>query len=166
MSTVKRSDKLAFYGVKSGSTTTYYRMKGFTDISGSKNPKEYTRQYVDEEFEQSDVVGYSPSFSYGFDQHKGNEVHNDIIKIHDDELVHGDAVRSIIFVDLTTEAVDGTDKTADAKMRDFAVIADSEGGSLDAYTYTGTLKVKGEKVNGTATSNDDWQTCTFAEPTV
>ena len=57
---VPRSQKVLFYGVPaaSGDTTTYHRMKGFTDVSTSKNAKEYTRQYVDELFEQTDVTGY------------------------------------------------------------------------------------------------------------
>lgn len=159
--TVKRNDKLAFYGIiDAEGTVTYNRMKGFTDMTGVKNPIEYTRRYVDEPFEQSDVVGYSPSFSYGFDQHKGNTVHNDIIKIHNDELVLDDAVREIIFVDLTSgDAAAGFT----AAKREFVVIADTEGGSVDAYTYTGTLKVKGERIAGLAKSTDNWQTCTFEE---
>ena len=53
----KRCDKLAFYGVKSeDGEVTYKRMTGFTEITTSKEPKEYKRQYVDEEFETSDVV--------------------------------------------------------------------------------------------------------------
>lgn len=161
MSTVKRNEKLAFYGVKGETgTVTYHRMKGFTDMSGAKNPIEYTRRYVDEPFEQSDVVGYSPSFSYGFDQHKGNAVHDDIIKIHNEELVMEEAIREIIFVDLTN----GNEENGyAAAKREFAVIADTEGGSVDAYTYTGTLKVKGERVSGTATSADNWQTIEFVE---
>jgi hypothetical protein len=156
---VKRNEKLAFYGVKgAGGAETFHRMKGFTDISGSKNPIEYTRRYVDEAFEQSDVVGYSPSFSYGFDQHADNPVHDDIIQIHTDELVMGEAVRSLIFVDMSGEGVDGE---YPAIKRDFAVVADTEGGSTDAYTYTGTLKVKGERAAGTVSSADNWQTCTF-----
>ena len=159
--TVKRNDKLAFYGVKSeDNAVVFHRMKGFTDMSGSKNPVEYTRRYVDEPVEQSDVVGYSPSFTYGFDQHKGNPVHNDIIKIHNDELVLDEAVREIIFVDLTA----GTEAAGYSAMkRNFAVVADTEGGSVDAYTYTGTLKAKSEKISGTAKSEDNWQTCTFTE---
>lgn len=161
MSTVKRNDKLAFFGVKSDDgTVTYHRMKGFTEMSGAKNPVEYTRRYVDEPIEQSDVVGYAPSFTYGFDQQKGNEVHNDIIRIHNDELVLEEAVRSVIFVDLTQ----GSEAEGfSAAKRDFAVVADTEGGSVDAYTYTGTFKVKGDKISGKATSEDNWQTCSFVE---
>ena len=161
MSTVKRNDKLAFYGVKGANgAVTYHRMKGFTDMSGSKNPVEYSRRYVDEPFEQNDVVGYTPSFSYGFDQQTGNAVHDDIITIHNDELVLDDAIRSIIFVDLTS----GSDEDGySAIKRDFAIVADTEGGSTDAYTYTGNFKVKGDKIKGTASTTDNWQTCTFTE---
>ena len=155
---VKRSDKVAFYGVKStGDTYTYHRMQGFTDMSTSKNPIEYSRQYVDEDFEQSDVVGYSPSIAYGFDQFAGNAVHEDIAKISDDELLGTDAIRPIILVDLTKTT------GVNAVKRDFAVIPDSEGDSTDAYTYSGNLKVKGDKIKGTATSADGWLTITFTE---
>lgn len=164
---VSRSKKVLFYGIPSTSsdTTTYVykRMKGFTDVSTSKNSKEYTRQYVDELFEQTDVTGYSPSTSYGFDQYTGDAVHDDIVKITDEELVGNDAVRPLILVDLS--AAGATDKTAPAIKRDYAVIPDSEGGSLDAYTYTGNFRAKGDKVKGTATTADDWQTITFEETT-
>ena len=75
---VKRCKKLAFYGVPNGDegTYTFYRMKGFDDITTNKNPREYSRQYVDEEFEQTDVVGYNPSISFGFDRFSGDSVHD------------------------------------------------------------------------------------------
>lgn len=162
---VARSKKVLFYGVPSttGDTTTYtyHRMKGFTDASTSKNSKEYTRQYVDELFEQTDVTGYSPSTSYGFDQYAGDAVHDDIVKITDEELIGNDAIRSLILVDLS--AVEATAKTAPAVKRDYSVIPDSEGGSLDAYTYTGNFRSKGDKVKGTATTDDGWQTITFSD---
>ena len=156
---MKRSDKVAFYGIKAteGNTYTYHRMQGFTDMSTSKNPIEYSRQYVDEDFEQADVVGYSPSIAYGFDQFAGNAVHEDIAKISDDELLGSAAIRPIVLVDLTKAS------GVNAVKRDFAVIPDSEGDSTDAYTYSGNLKVKGDKIKGTATSADGWQTITFAE---
>ncbi len=156
---VKRSDKVAFYGIKAeqGNTYTYHRMQGFTDMSTSKNPIEYSRQYVDEDFEQADVVGYSPSIAYGFDQFAGNAVHEDIAKISDDELLGSAAIRPIVLVDLTKAS------GVNAVKRDFAVIPDSEGDSTDAYTYSGNLKVKGDKIKGTATSADGWKTITFTE---
>ena len=155
---VKRCKKLAFYGVPvaSGDGYTFYRMKGFDDITTSKNPKEYSRQYVDEEFEQTDVVGYNPSISFGFDRFLGDEVHDDMIEIFNLEKVGADAVRPIIMVDMESEG-------KAAIMRDFAVIAENEGSGTDLYKYSGSLRVKGEKVFGTCSSDDDWETCVFTE---
>ncbi len=156
---VKRYKKLAFYGVPTADGEggyTFYRMKGFDEISTSKNPREYSRQYVDEEFEQTDVVGYNPSITFGFDRFSGDAVHADIIEIFDGEKVGADAVRPIIMVDMA-------DDNALAIKRDFSVIAENEGSGLEAYKYSGTFRVKGASVFGTATSNDGWQTCTFVE---
>lgn len=158
---VKRSDKVAFYGVTDGDTITFHRMKGFTDISISKNPKEYARQYVDEAFERTDVVGYATSVSYGFDQHAGDFVHQDIAQIHDEELLGEDVVRYILMVDFTK--VGDAENTFVARKRAFSVIPDNEGDSMDAYSYSGTLKIAGETQLGTAKTEDNWQTCTFVE---
>ena len=157
---VKRSDKVAFYGVLDGETVRFHRMKGFTEMAVSKNPKEYQRQYIDEAFERTDVVGYATAISYGFDQHTGDAVHSDLVDICEKELLAGDAIRSIVIVDFTKGNDDGTYA---AKKRDFAVIPDGEGDSMDAYTYSGSFKTAGETVFGTATTSDDWETCSFSE---
>lgn len=161
-SLVKRCDKLAFYGVQgSEGTTVFTKMAGFTEISVSKNPKEYKRQYVDEEFEKSDVVGYSPSISYTFDRFSENSVHDDIVNITDSELLGAEAVRTIIIVDMKApKAVEGEYA---AVCRDFSVIPDSEGKSTDAYVYSGSFKANGAKIHGSAKTTDDWQTITFTE---
>ena len=157
---VKRCNKLAFYGVPSengeGITYTFYRMKGFDNITTEKNPREYSRQYVDEEYEQTDVVGYNPTISFGFDRFADDPVHDDIGSIFDGEKVGADAVRPIIMVDM-----ESSQKTA--IKRDFSVIAENEGSGVDLYKYTGSFRVKGDKVVGTAVSSDDWQTCSFVE---
>lgn len=154
MGLVARHKKLAFYGVPGGTdgAVTYHRMTKFTSFNQSKNPKEYNRQYVDEPFDETDVVGFAPSISYGFDRHTNIAVHDDIISITDGELIGDDAVRSIILVDTIT---------GEAYQRNYSVIPNSEGDNLNAYTYSGTLKCKGESVKGTAASEDDWQTVTF-----
>ena len=54
---VKRSDKVSFLGCLDNGTETFNRMRGFTTLSGSKNSIEYSRQYVDEEFEVTVVSG-------------------------------------------------------------------------------------------------------------
>ena len=157
---VKRSDKVAFYGVLDGESVVYHRMKGFTEMSVSKNPKEYQRQYIDESFERTDVVGYGTAISYGFDQHAGDCVHDDLVSICQGELLGKNAVRAIVIVDFTTPSQDGTYV---ARKRDFAVIPQGEGDSMDCYTYSGTFKTAGDIVVGTAKTTDNWETCTFTE---
>lgn len=162
MALAKRSDKKAFYGVKSGMQTTFHRMSKFTEISVSKNPKEYSRQYVDEDFEVSDVTGYAPTLSVSFDLHTDNPVHADIAEIYDGELTSDDAVREIIIVDFTneTEAKSGKYK---AYKRSYAVLPENEGGDTDRYGYSATFKAKSGVVSGYAQSSDMWQTVTFTE---
>lgn len=151
MATAKRSDKVAFMGVDG----KYYRMTNFTEIATSKNPKEYGRQYVDEEFERVDVVGYNPSISYGFDYDKENPVHKQLKEIVDGELVGGEAVVEILMVD-----IDDRDGSNNAISRRWSVIPDGEGGSLDAYTYSGTFRANGEKTSVSVVSTDGWKTVT------
>lgn len=160
MAIVQRHKKLVFVGVKTGGqsgsvTITYRRAHKFTALSHSKNAQEYARQYVDEPFQQTDVVGYAPSFDYGFDKYTGDAVQGEIIRITDNELLGDDAVLSIIVVD--TEG----DSTHVAYQRDYSVIPGSEGDNINVYTYSGTMKAHGSAVKGTATTSDDWETITF-----
>lgn len=154
---VQRAKKLAFYGVPGEEKTTFYRMKGFTKLETEKNPKEYSRQYVDELFEETDVTGYSPSVTYEFDRYADDPVHGDIVTLTDYEMIGDDAVRSLIMVDLALPREDGS---YPAIMRDFAVIPDSEGDGTDAYIYTGAFRAKGEKKFGSVTISNDVATFT------
>lgn len=157
---VGRHEKVAFFGVKGeGETVTYHRMQGFTELSTSKNPKEYSRQYVDEEFERTDVVGYSTSISYNFDEVAGNPIHDEFVLIEEEEVVGANAIRDILIVDLSKAG--DTEGTFSATMRSFSVIPDASGDSTDAYTHSGTLRANGEKVFGTATTTDGWKTAVF-----
>ena len=142
-----REIKKAFYGVPSADgEVTFTRMKYFTDLSISKNPIEYSRRYVDEKTERSDVVGYAPSISYSFDEYSDDLVLADIVSISDGEMVGTDTHRDIILVDFSKEVSGGYS----AVKRTFSIIPDSEGDSTDAYTYSGNLKSVGEIVKGVA----------------
>lgn len=158
---VKRSDKVAYYGVKeTDGKETFTRMQGFTSFGQSKNPKEYSRQYVDEAFEQTDVTGYSTSIGFGFDQYKGNPVHDDLAQMCDNEVIGTDAVRNIVLVDFS-KPVDGASRTYNARKRSFSVIYDTDGDSTDAYTYSGNFKTKGASIAGTAVVSEDELTIEF-----
>ncbi len=157
MSKLKRSDKLAFLGVKDGDLVTYHRLINFTEFSVSKNPVNYSRQYVDEDFERNDIVSYAPSISYSFDYDSDNAAHAAIVAITDNELVGDNALVNIILVDLSSEE----EGECTAALRQWSVIPDKEGSDSDAYDYIGTFRANGKKTAGTATSSDNWQTCTF-----
>ena len=118
---VMRTGKLAFY--KCLGESVYRRMEGFTELSNSKGTKEYTRQYVDEDFERTDVSGYSPEISYAFDRYKAHPVLDDIIYITENELIGQAMVRDFVVLDMTTAVSNnGTTWTAEGKMRKWAVI--------------------------------------------
>lgn len=162
---VKRSRKVAFMGVVSEDTETFTRMTKFTDFSKSSNPTEYSRQYVDEDGEVTDVTGYSPEISYAFDYYTNNAVHSDIIDITDNEKTGDDAVRNIIIVDFT-RPVESQRNQYYGKKRPYAIIPDSEGDSTDAYTYSGTLRNKGAFEEVKVQSSDGWKTCTVVVSTL
>lgn len=160
---VPRTGKVAFYKVPGSEKFT--RMEGFTDLSNSKNAKEYTRHYVDEDSDRTDTTGYASSTAYAFDRYDGNEVLDDIVEIHEDEKIGDDAVRPIIQVDMTTVTGTGGKQTAQGRMRDYAVIPDADGDSTDAMTYSGTFKSRGELENVTVESTDGFQTVTVTGQT-
>ena len=151
MAMVKRCEKLAFMNVNG----KYHRMTNFTEIAVGKNPKEYSRQYVDEEFERSSIVGYSTSVSYSFDYDNENEVHALIKEITDKELLADDAVVEIVMVDITEPGGKNN-----AVSRRWSVIPENEGNSLDAYTYSGSFHANGAAKEVKAVSTDDWKTIT------
>lgn len=142
-------------------TETFTRMTGFTSLSEGKNSIEYSRQYVDEASERSDVVGYSPAIDYELDRYTNDPVHEKIATITDDEIVGTDAQVSIVVVDLFDQKTSET--TCTARKRLWSVIPDTEGDGTDALIYKGSFKAAGEIVKGTATTTDGWKTCTFSE---
>jgi hypothetical protein len=161
---VKRSDKVSFLGCLDSGTETFNRMRGFTTLSGSKNSKEYSRQYVDEEFETTDVVGFSPSIDFGFDQYTDDEAHAEMVEILDNEYTGTEARRNIVTVDFS-QPIEGQEGTYKATKREYAIIGDSEGDSTDAYTYSGTFRSTGKRITGTATLNNDNSVATFTADT-
>ena len=154
---VKRSRKLAFMNISTTAIANYLRMTKFTEISKSKNPTEYSRTYVDEDGETTDVTGYSEEISYNFDQHVGNLVHKKLADIADDEKTDSDALVDILQVDLT-EPMQGGYK---ARLRTYSTVPDADGDSTDAYTYSGTFRKNSNMTIGVAKLSSDGKTATF-----
>lgn len=156
---VRRSQRVAFMNTdKTGSTPKFERMTGFTNMTNSKEPKEYSRQYVDEDAERSDVVGYAPSIEFSYDRHTNTPVHDRLSEIHDKELLGDDAHVDIVTVDLFTE---DEQNRCEATKRTYAVIPDTDGDGTDAMIYSGTFKSVSEIEEGYATSEDKWKTAVY-----
>lgn len=155
---VQRHQRLAFMNTGTKEEPVFTRMKKFTSMTNSKNPKEYARQYVDELSEETDVVGYAQSIDYTFDRHTNTEVHDKIAKIHDGELVGSDTLVEILVVDLFAEGEDGS---FEARKRTYAVIPSADGDGTDALVYSGSFKCKSSITEGTAQLDDTEQIATF-----
>ena len=154
---VKRSRKVAFMDVSTTSIANFLRMTKFTEISKSKNPTEYSRSYVDEDGEVTDVTGYSEEISYNFDLHVGNLVNEKLVDITDNEKTGADALVRILQVDFTKPKGSGYE----ARLRTYSVVPDSEGDSTDAYTYSGAFRKNSNMTIGVATMNADNTKATF-----
>ena len=147
---VKRHQRLAFMNTdETGQTPKFERMTGFTALTNSKNPKEYSRQYVDRASEDTDVVGYAPATEYSFDRHTNTPVHDRIAKVHDGELTGSDALVDILV------------KRCVARKRTYAIIPDADGDGNDALVYTGSFKSKSEVEVGYAVLDNDEKTATY-----
>lgn len=169
---VERSHVVAFMGVKdSGGETVYARMKGFTELTTNKNAKEYNRQYVDEAFERTTVVGFNSSISYAFDDYKGNVVLAALKNIADMEISGGDATVEIVVVDMNSISLSsGSNYTADAIRRQFSVVPSTSGDTTDCMTYSGDFKACGEiervTVTGSSINPSKWLQCKVASTVV
>jgi len=152
---LNRADKVNYMGLTKDATT-FNRMHGFTDMSKSSNPSEYSRRYVDERTERTDVTGYATEIGYALDQLYGDKTQQVIVDVHDNEEV-GVKV-PIVTVDFAQANEDGSYV---ARKRFYSIVPDADGDSTDAYTYSGSFKASGDIVVGTATVSDDEETCTF-----
>ncbi|MBQ4447426.1 MAG: hypothetical protein II897_03945 [Clostridia bacterium] len=131
----------------SGNSAAYQLIgEGFTSFPEAKNPKEYTRKYINYKTEKSDVIGYAPSISYSCDVITGDPVVQEIVEITDAELVGTDTHRDIVNVNCWDEVSTGEYR---AFKRTFAVIPANKGDGTDALIYTGTLKAVSDMVPGT-----------------
>ena len=155
---VKRCEKIPYFGILDDSGNyKFHRMTGFTSATVNRNPIEYSRQYIDEDFERSDIIGYKTALDYEFDMFKDNPVHQEIAAISDGELTGNNAVRPVIMVDFSTEK-NGVCK---AIKRDFSIIPSREGEGFGTYIYSGQMKSNGKKLSGTVISDDDFETVKF-----
>ncbi len=119
---------------------------GFTSLKESKNPQEYTRKYVNNKSETTDVTGFSPSIDYALDVYSESPVISVFVKICDDELIGTDA--QVTITNVNRWQVDDAGKCT-AYQRKYAVIPSDKGDGTSALNYNGTMKSAGDVVKGT-----------------
>lgn len=126
--------------------------EGFTSLAESKNPSEYSRHYVHEATERTDVTGYAPSIAYALDVYSDDPCIQKIIEITDKEEVGAAAQVEVVNVNLFEPGT--TTGTYVAYKRSYAVVPGNVGEGTDALNYTGTFKAVGDAIKGTfATAN-------------
>lgn len=155
---VGRSKRVAFMNVGTSEEPKFVRMQGFTNLNEQKSPTEYSRRYVDEETQRSDVTGYATGQAFSFDRYSPFSVHQKLADIIDGEKIGTDTHVEIVTVDLFS---DGEAKMA--RKRTYSVVPDSTGDGTDALIYSGTFKAVSKIEKGTATSADNWQTVAYTK---
>ena len=146
---VSRSELRSYMNTGTADTPKYHLIgEGFTNLAESKNAIEYSRHYIHEKSERTDVTGYAPSLDYSVDTYTNNPVIKRIKDITDKELIGSDAQVEIVNVETFA---DGTvDETAcPAFKRNYSVIPGGKGDGTEALIYTGTFKAVGDIVEGT-----------------
>lgn len=132
----------------SGSGDPTYELigEGFTSFPEQKNPQEYTRKYINYKTEKTDVIGYSPSIEYSCDCISDDPVVQEIVKIHDGELVGNDTHRDVVNVNKWESTAENVYK---AYKRTYAIVPNQKGEGTDALIYTGTFRAVSDIVEGT-----------------
>lgn len=127
--------------------------EGFTSLKEAKNPKEYSRKYVNESTERTDVVGYATQIDYTADTYTDNPVISKIAEVSDKELTGTAAQVEILNVNEFQNS--GTSGAASYKAykRVYAIIPDAKGDGTDALVYSGSFKAVGDIVPGTFDGN-------------
>ncbi len=129
---------------------------GFTDFTENKNPKEYSRQYIHESSERTDLVGFAPSVTYAFDVYDADAVQGALMEIMLSEAT-GDAAAVDVVTAFLHKTVGGT--KVEAVKRTYTVCPAKLGAGTDALICSGTLKARGDAVRG----EFDTSSLTFTE---
>lgn len=124
----------------------YLMGEGMTELTVSKNPKEYSRKYVHDRNERTDTIGFAPAISYSADIYDDDPVAREIVAVTDRELIGDAAHRRIVSVNRWQPV--GAN-TYVAYLNIYSLIPDGMGEGTDALVYTGNFKSSGESIAGT-----------------
>lgn len=123
--------------------------EGFTSLTEGKNPQEYSRKYVHEATERTDVVGFSTQIEYTTDTYTENKVIGKIADITDNERTGTDAQVDILNVNMFEDAGQDEAHKYKAFKRKYAIIPNQKGEGTDALIYSGSFRAAGDVIPGT-----------------
>lgn len=120
--------------------------EGFTEFTENKNPREYSRQYINETVERTDIVGFASSVTYAFDVYENDKVQKTLLDMTCREAIGEDAVVTIVtaFLYKNTENA----KCVEAIRRKYTVCPSKLGNGMDALICAGTLRAYGDMEYG------------------
>ncbi|MBR5870411.1 MAG: hypothetical protein IKZ09_05205 [Clostridia bacterium] len=119
--------------------------EGFTDFTENKNPKEYSRQYIHEAEERTDLVGFAPSVTYAFDVFDADAVQAALMEIMLSEATGDAAAVTVVTAFLHRQTANGR---VEAIRREYTVCPAKIGSGTEALICSGTLKSRGDACRG------------------
>ena len=119
---------------------------GFTEFTENKNPREYSRQYIHEAAERTDVIGFAPSVTYAFDVFEADAVQAALMDIMLSEATGDAAVVTVVTAFLHRKTEGGR---VEAIRREYTVCPAKLGAGTEALICSGTLKARSDGKRGT-----------------
>ena len=120
--------------------------EGFTDFTENKNPREYSRRYIHESTERTDLVGFAPSVTYAFDVCDTDCVQEHLLKMTMEEMVGADAQVTVVTAFLYRPGK--REGCVCAVRRSYTVCPARLGSGTDALICSGTMKACSEAEAG------------------
>ncbi|MBO5649451.1 MAG: hypothetical protein J6S76_06005 [Clostridia bacterium] len=116
--------------------------EGFTDFTENKNPREYSRRYIHESTERTDLVGFAPSVTYAFDVCDADCVQEHLLKMTMEEEVGADARVTVVTAFLYRPGE--REGCVRAIRRAYTVCPARLGSGTEALICSGTMKACAE----------------------
>ena len=147
---VMRNAYLAFMNVEENPDMPgQYRLvgEGFRKLSQVKEPSEYTRRFVNESTDTTDIIKYNAEIAYEIDVFSDDPCVRRIVHITDGER-RGQKARTDI-ITLFTEDVVALPYVCKASKRRYAIVPDRIGDDISVLQTSGKMVALDEKIEGT-----------------
>ena len=121
--------------------------EGFKKLSQVKEPTEYTRRFVNESTDTTDIIKYNAEIAYEIDVFSGDPCVQRIVNITDEER-RGKKARTDI-ITLFTEDIVAPPFVCKATKRKYTIIPDRIADDVSVLQATGKMVAMNDKIGGT-----------------